>query len=58
MAIGYVGYKIDIGKLSEDRKATKYENMSGVQYRYGEPMKKSIVHKSGKIIFCGAKTVD
>lgn len=52
------GYQIDLGKLCENPRALKFDNLPGVIYQLYEPIKKVMVHRNGKLILWGAKNME
>ncbi len=53
-----IGWKIDIGKLCEERNVIRNENFPGVVYKQMENVKSALIFASGKVVFTGAKTKD
>lgn len=53
-----LGWKIDIGKLCEERFVTRNENFPGVVYKNMNSVKSALIFGSGKVVFTGAKTKD
>lgn len=51
-----IGWRLDIGALSQGKLAFKDETFPGVIYRMGQPVKAVLIFSSGKIVFTGAKT--
>ena len=50
-----LGYKIDIGKLSEEQYAQKDDSFPGAVHQMGKPVKAVLLFASGKVVFTGAK---
>lgn len=50
-----LGYKIDIGKLSEDQVAQKDDSFPGAVHQMKQPVKAVLLFSSGKVVFTGAK---
>ena len=53
-----LGWKIDIGKLCEERNVVRNENFPGVVYKQMEHVKSALIFASGKVVFTGAKSKD
>jgi len=53
-----LGWKIDIGKLCEERYVVQNENFPGVVYRHMEHVRSALIFASGKVVFTGAKDKD
>ncbi len=51
-----IGWRLDVGALSQYKLAFKDETFPGVIYRMGQPVKAVLIFSSGKIVFTGAKT--
>ena len=49
-----LGYKIDIGKLSEDQFAQKDDSFPGAVHQMRHPVKAVLLFSSGKVVFTGA----
>jgi len=54
----YIDFQINMGKLSEDRKSIHNDMMPGILYQLNGPIKKALVHKSGKVTLVGGRTMD
>lgn len=50
-----LGYKINIGKLSEDQFAVKDDSFPGAVHKMKQPVKAVLLFSSGKVVFTGAK---
>ena len=53
-----LGWKIDIGRISEDAIGIKDDNFPGVVYKMNDPVKAVLLFSSGKVVFTGAKDRD
>lgn len=53
-----LGWKIDIGKLCQEKFVTQNENFPGVVYKNLTAVKSALIFGSGKVVFTGAKDKD
>ena len=50
-----LGYRLNIGKLSEDHYAQKDDSFPGAVHQMEKPVKAVLLFASGKVVFTGAK---
>jgi TATA-box binding protein (TBP) (component of TFIID and TFIIIB) len=53
-----LGWKIDIGRLCEERNVIRNDSFPGVVFKQLEFVKSALIFASGKVVFTGAKTKD
>ena len=53
-----LGFKINVGRLCEERNVVRNDNFPGVVYKQLEHVKSALVFASGKVVFTGAQRKD
>ena len=53
-----LGFKINVGRLCEEKNVVRNDNFPGVVYKQLEHVRSALIFASGKVVFTGAKKKD
>ena len=53
-----IGFRINVGRLCEEKNVVRNDNFPGVVYKQLEHVRSALIFASGKVVFTGAKKKD